>query len=281
MTPGVLHVQVEGGGRQGEVRRRLAPLGGGAVSRGGDAAPAAATKRAAGSACGTPRRCGEASPKGSAQAATQEEPRTSVWRLCKRSVRAAAFRRRIGHGAAWIECPWCRLDGAGHCTWKAGKHCRPARLHPKDLLDHVQRDHAADPTQWDQALAMLAGVMPGGQAGPFASAQARSRALMLPTGARPAEGRGALPSAAQPGAIGSAAQRGAMTSTGSAAASTSGRQAEGGPAPSAGSQPATAASGWGPRGQGPSRQPPALGAGGPPPSNDPDPARGPGPQAQP
>ena len=31
---------------------------------------------------------------------------------------------------------------------------------------------------------MLAGVMPGGQAGPFASAQARSRALMLPTGAR-------------------------------------------------------------------------------------------------
>ena len=88
-------------------------------------------------------------------------------------------------------CPWSRLDGAGHCTWRAGKHCRPAHLHPKDLMDHLQRVHAADPAQRDQALAMLAGVMPGGQAGPFASAQARSRALMLFTGARPAEGRGA------------------------------------------------------------------------------------------
>ena len=73
---------------------------------------------------------------------------------------------------------------------------------------------------------MLAGVMLGGQAGPFASAQARSRALMLPTAARPAERRGASQSAAQPGAIGSAAQRGAMTSMGSAAASTSGGEAE-------------------------------------------------------
>ena len=78
-------------------------------------------------------------------------------------------------------CPWSRLDGAGHSTWRAGKHCRPT---------HLQRDHAADPAQRDQALAMLASVMPGGQAGPFASAQARSRALMLPTGARPAEERG-------------------------------------------------------------------------------------------
>ena len=82
-------------------------------------------------------------------------------------------------------CPWSRLDGAGHCTWRAGKHCRPTHLHPKDLLDHIQRDHAADPAQRGQALAILAGVMPGGQAGPFSSAQARSRALMLPTGASP------------------------------------------------------------------------------------------------
>ena len=178
-------------------------------------------------------------------------------------------------------CPLSRLDGAGHCTWKAGKHWRPAHLHPKDLLDHLQRDHAADPAQRDQALAMLAGVMPGGQAGPFASAQARSRALMLPTGARTAEERGASQSAAQPGAIGSAARRGAVTSTGSAAASTSGRQAKGVPATSAVSQPATAASGGGPRGQGPPRQPPASGAGGPSPSSDPDPAGGPGPQVQP
>ena len=96
-------------------------------------------------------------------------------------------------------CPWSWLDGAGHCSWKAGKHCRPTHLHPRYLLHHLQRDHATDPAQGDQALAMLAGIMPGGQAGPFASAQARSRALMLPTGAGPAEGRGASQSAAQVG----------------------------------------------------------------------------------
>ena len=180
-------------------------------------------------------------------------------------------------------CPWSWLDGAGHCTWRAGKHCRPAHLNPKDLLDHLQRDHVADPAQRDQALAMLAGVMPGGQAGPFASAQTRSRVLMLPTGAHPAEEQGASQSAAQPGEIGPAARRGAVTSTGSTAASTSGGQAEGGPAASARSQLATAASGRGPQGQGPPRQPPAPGAGrppgpagGPPSSSGPDPAGGPG-----
>ena len=185
-------------------------------------------------------------------------------------------------------CPWSRLDGAGHCTWRAGTHCWPTHLHSKDLLDHIQQDHAYDPAQRDQALAMLAGVMPGGQAGPFASAQARSRALMLPTGARPAAERGASPSAERSGAIGSAARCGAVTSTGSKAASTSGRQAEGGPAASTGSQQTTAASGGGPRGQGPPRRPPAPGAGGPPqpaggpsPSGDPDPAGGPGPHVQP
>ena len=35
---------------------------------------------------------------------------------------------------------------------------------------------------------MLAGIMPRGQAGPFASAQARSRTLALPRGTRPAGG---------------------------------------------------------------------------------------------
>ena len=79
VAPGVLHVQVEGRGRPGEFRRRLAPLGGGAVSCGGDAAPAATTRRATGSACGTPGRRGEAGSEDSAQAATQEEPPTSVW----------------------------------------------------------------------------------------------------------------------------------------------------------------------------------------------------------
>ena len=177
--------------------------------------------------------------------------------------------------------PWSRLDGAGYCSWKAGKHCRPAHLHPKDLLDHLQRDHGVDPAQRDRAMAMLAGIMPRAQAGPFASAQARSRALALPTGARPAGGQGASQSAAQPGAVGFAAERGATTSTGSTEASTSSGGAAGEPAASAGSKPAAATSSGDPRGQGPSRQPPAPGAGGPPPSNDPDPGRGPNPQAHP
>ena len=93
VAPGVLHVQVEGRGRPGEVRRRVAPLGGGAASRGGNAAPAAATKRATGTACGIPGRGGEAGPESGAQAAAQEEPPASIWRLCQHSVRAAALRR--------------------------------------------------------------------------------------------------------------------------------------------------------------------------------------------
>ena len=91
----------KGRGRPGDVRRRLAPLGGGAVSRGGNAAPAAATKRATGTACGIPGRSGEAGPESGAQAAAQEEPPASVWRLCQHLVCAAALRRRLGHGAAW------------------------------------------------------------------------------------------------------------------------------------------------------------------------------------
>ena len=38
-------------------------------------------------------------------------------------------------------CPWSRLDGAGHCMWKAGKHCRPTHLHPKGPA----RPHPAGP----------------------------------------------------------------------------------------------------------------------------------------
>ena len=178
-------------------------------------------------------------------------------------------------------CPWSRVDGAGHRSWRAGKHCRPSHLHPRDLLDHLQRDHGADPAHRDQAMAMLAGIMPGGQAGPFASAQARSRALAMPTSARPAGGQGASQSAAQHGAVGCAAQRGATTSTGSAGASTSSGRAAGSTATSIGSRPTAATSSGDPRGQGPSCQPPAPGAGGPPPSNDPDPAGGPDPTAQP
>ena len=115
-------------------------------------------------------------------------------------------------------CPWCRLEGAGLCSWGASKHCRPAQLHPKDLPDHLMRDHGSDLAQRDQAMAMIAGIMPRGQAGRFASAQARSRTLALPTRGRPAGGQGASPSATSSGASGSAA----TSLTGSARASASG-----------------------------------------------------------
>ena len=68
---------------------------------GGNAAPAAAPKRATGTACGTPGRGGEAGPESGAQAAAQEEPPASVWRLYQHLVRAAALRWQLGHGAAW------------------------------------------------------------------------------------------------------------------------------------------------------------------------------------
>ena len=64
-------------------------------------------------------------------------------------------------------CPWSRLDGAGHCTWRAGKHCRPAHLHPKDLLDHLQRDHAADPAQRETGAGHAGWHYAGGLGGAF------------------------------------------------------------------------------------------------------------------
>ena len=180
-------------------------------------------------------------------------------------------------------CPWSRLEGAGHCLWRAGKHLRPARLHPKDLLDHLARDKGSDPAQRDEAMAMINGVMPGGQAGLFASAQARSRALALPAGARPARAQGASQSATSSGARGSAA----VSSTGSTGASASGSGVARSAAMSSGTRPATISSTGARRGsvfgcaQRSSYPLPAPGAGGPPPSGDHDPPEDPDPAAQP
>ena len=122
-------------GKPGTVRRRLAPLGGGAVSRGGDAAPAATTRRATGSACGTPGRRGEAGSKDSAQAAAQEKPPTSVWQLCQHSVRAAALCLRTGHGAAWIEGDERLPVVSAGWSWSLlveGRQAPPARPPPPE-----------------------------------------------------------------------------------------------------------------------------------------------------
>ena len=115
-------------------------------------------------------------------------------------------------------CPWSKLEGAGHCAWRDGKHLRPSHLHSKDLLDHLARDHGSHPAQGEQALAMMNGVVPRGLAGPFAAAQAGSKALALPAGAHHTGAHGASPSATSSGARGSAA----VSSTGSTGARASG-----------------------------------------------------------
>ena len=102
-------------------------------------------------------------------------------------------------------CPWSKLQGAGHCTWRAGKHLRPGRLHPKNLLDHIAKDHGSDPDQREQVEAMLKGIMPGGLAGPFAVAKAASKALVLPAGVQPSGTQEASSAATSSRARGSAA----------------------------------------------------------------------------
>ena len=164
MAPGILHVQVEGWGRPGEVRRR--------EKFGPSALPAAVAKP-------VPKTAPKPPPKKSPP--PHQYPSHTTFRYVLRyfGVELATERGskeiNVCPGLGWMELVAARGE--------------PTHLHPRDLLDH--RDHGSDPAQRDQAMAMLAGIMPGGQAGPFASAQARSRTLALPTGARPAGGQGA------------------------------------------------------------------------------------------
>ena len=79
-------------------------------------------------------------------------------------------------------CPWSRLEGAGQCPWRAGRNLKPSHLNPKDLLDHLARDHGSDPAQREQAEAMITGVMPRGMTGPFAAAKPGPSALAQPSG---------------------------------------------------------------------------------------------------
>ena len=52
-------------------------------------------------------------------------------------------------------CPSSRLEGAGQCPWRAGRHLKPSHLNPLDLLDHLARDHGSDPAQRVQVEAMI------------------------------------------------------------------------------------------------------------------------------
>ena len=64
-------------------------------------------------------------------------------------------------------CPWSQLEGAGQCPWRAGRHLKPSRLHPKDLHDHLARGHGSEPVQREQADAMIKGIMPVDWRGPL------------------------------------------------------------------------------------------------------------------
>ena len=79
-------------------------------------------------------------------------------------------------------CPWSKLEGAGQCQWQAGRHLKPTHLNPRDLLDHMGRDHGSDPAQGEQAEAMIKGVIRGGLAGHFAVAEASWSTLARATG---------------------------------------------------------------------------------------------------
>ena len=219
----------------------MAPLGAGAVSCGGGAAPAAATQCAADSAsrpCGC---CGESDPESSIAPPPQKGLPQQYGSYSNIRVVLRHFRGELAtehRGSKELNVfPWSQLEGVGHYTWRAGKHLRPRRLHPRDLLDHVAKDHVTDPAQHGQAEAMIKGVMPRGLAGPFAVAQAGSKALAIPAGVHPSGTHKASSSATSSGARGSAAVS-LMGGTGAGTGATRGGAARS-TAVSRGARPAT------------------------------------------
>ena len=125
----------------------------------------------------------KAVPKAAPKPNPLEGPPPTVWQLhvMLRHFGGELATKQRGSGEVNLFPP-SKLEGAGHCTWRAGKHLRPSRLHPKDLVDHLANDHGSDPAQRARAEASMKGVMPRGLAGPFTVAKARSKALALPAG---------------------------------------------------------------------------------------------------
>ena len=110
------------------------------------------------------------------------------------------------HGAGNVNvCPWSKLEGAGQCQWRAGRHPRPSHLNPRDLIDHLAKDHGSNPAEREQAEAMVTGVMPCVRTVPFAVAKARPVTLALPSGAQPPGAQAASSSSALSGTKRSAA----------------------------------------------------------------------------
>ena len=87
----------------------------------------------------------------------------------------------------------------------AGHHPKPSHLNPRELLDHVGRNHGLEPAQCEQAEAIIIGVMPGGLAGPFAVAKAGSWMRSQPRGVQSSRAKETPPSVVLSGASESAA----------------------------------------------------------------------------
>ena len=202
-------------------------------------------------------------------------------------IRVAALRRRAGHGAAWVEgaqrLPVVQVGG-GRPLLLAGRQTLAARPpSPQGPPGPCGAGSRVCPGSTRPGCGHDQRCYAWGPAGPFTSAQARSGALALRAGARPAGAQEASQSATSSGARGSAA----VSSMGSTGASASGSGAARSAAVSSVTRPATTPSTGGRRrsechcAQGSSYPPPAPGAGGPPPSGDQDPAGDPDPAAQP
>ena len=166
-APRVLRVLVVGRGRPGEVRRCLAPLGGGAVSRGGDAAPAAAAQCPPGSASSPPgplwrsqfrRQRPSRLPRKASPTSMATIPTSGT---CCGTSEASCPRSSVGRRRSTC-APGPNWRGLVIARGEPGK-ALPA--HPRDLLDHLMRDHGSDPAQREPAMAMIAGIMPRGKRG--------------------------------------------------------------------------------------------------------------------
>ena len=118
-------------------------------------------------------------------------------------------------------CPWSKVDRAGQCPWRASRHLKPIHLNPRDLLDHLARDHGSNPAQHDQVESMIMRLMPGGRTGPFAAAKAGTSTLAQPLEVQSSGAKEASSSAALSAARGSMA----VSSIGGTGAARSGSQA--------------------------------------------------------
>ena len=81
-----------------------------------------------------------------------------------------------------MSAPGPHWRGQASASDGGGRHLRPSYLNPRDLIDHLAKDHGSDPAQCEQAEAMVTGVMRYGQTGPFTGATAGPLNVAQPSG---------------------------------------------------------------------------------------------------